>query len=149
MRVRMLVAAVASVLWIGCGSSSGGTGGTGGRAGSGGTGGLGGTGGSTVDGSTMTCNPALQTGCTDTTMPKCSVTFPDPQGGGVLACEPAGTVAPGGACTRVIDSGGNELPGVDNCTNGYCTAFGAMTSTNRQCSRYCDEATKAVNCMST
>jgi hypothetical protein len=95
---------------------------------------------------TFTCNAAAQTGCTDPAMPKCSVTFPDPQGGGVLACEMAGTVQPGGTCTRVTDSGGNELAGVDNCANGYCTAFGATTT--RQCARYCDVATRATNCTS-
>jgi hypothetical protein len=149
MRVRMLIAAVASVLWIGCGSNSGGTGGTAGHAGTGGhsgSAGSGGTGGMAGDGGVATCDPAAQTGCTDSANPKCSVTFPDPQGGGVIACEPAGTVAPGGACTRVTDSGGNELAGVDNCTNGYCTAFGATTG--RQCSRYCDTPTQATNCTS-
>jgi hypothetical protein len=79
-------------------------------------------------------------------MPKCAVTFPDPQGGGVIQCEPAGTVMPGGQCMRVTDAGGNELAGVDNCTNGYCTAFGAPMT--RQCSRYCDVATRATNCTS-
>src|SRR5262249_4558874 len=125
MRVRMLVAAVASVLWIGCGSGGGGHGGAGGRRDA-----AAGTGGGMPDGGPL-CNPATQTGCMNSAMPKCSVTFPDPQGGGVFACEPAGTVQPGGTCTRVTDPGGNELAGVDNCTNAYCSAFGAAMT--RQC----------------
>jgi hypothetical protein len=139
MQVRILVAALAGTLWIGCGSSGGGTGGTGGvhhdaAAGTGGT-----------DAVVAVCDPATQTGCSDPN-PKCAVTFPDPQGGGVIMCEPAGTVQPSGTCVRQTDSNGNDLPGIDNCTNGYCTAFGA--SSGRQCSRYCDESTSATNCTS-
>src|SRR5262249_22981304 len=52
-------------------------------------------------------------GCADPANPKCAVTFPNPQGGGVLQCEPAGSVLPGSACVRVTDSSGNELAGVD------------------------------------
>jgi hypothetical protein len=87
------------------------------------------------------------TGCAnDPGGPKCSATFPDPQGGAVLQCEPAGTVAAGGACTRVVDSSGNELAGVDNCIDGYCSALGVMTG--RACARYCDAASATTRCTS-
>src|SRR5262245_40207507 len=43
----------------------------------------------TDGGAAFTCDPAAQTGCAGSNS-KCAVTFPDPFGGGVLACEPAG-----------------------------------------------------------
>jgi hypothetical protein len=83
------------------------------------------------------CDPTQPQGADgcDSPVPKCSVTFPNPSGPGVLACEPAGTVLTGGSCMRALDSSGNELIGVDNCLDGYCSALGVATG--RQCRRYC------------
>jgi hypothetical protein len=110
--------------------------------------------GPTVDaGAPMSCNPTLDgtstpNGCAnDPGGPKCAATFPDPLTGPVLQCEPAGTVAAGGSCVRTVDSSGNEIAGVDNCINGYCSGFDATNG--RICAPYCDAATRATNCTST
>jgi hypothetical protein len=125
------------------GGMTGGVGGVGGSAGVGGAAGsgVGGTGG--AGGMGLFCNPTLDgtgmiNGCEGNPGgPKCAATFPTVAGAS-LQCELAGTLPAGAACSTLTDAKGRPMPGVDNCLDGFCTAFGVTTG--EQCDRYCDYA---------
>ena len=133
-----------------CNGATGGVGGgVGGSGGVAGTGGFAGTGGGpSFDALPNNCNPTLDlagmgNGCQfDPAGPKCAATFPDPRGLAYLQCEAAGSVVAGGACSTVITGKGVPLPGVDNCVDGFCTAFGVTSG--EQCDRYCDFASSCT-----
>src|SRR5262249_5823353 len=66
--------------------------------------------------------------------PKCALEAPTTTF--ELDCATGGNVATGGACTRLTD-----IPGDDDCLNGYCSAYDVgATATGRACRRYCSSS---------